>query len=244
MKILAGNWKLNKSPAQTKSYFESWLKLPAFNSLEVVFFPPMTSLESTAQLLNQSVYAWGAQNCCHSAAGAFTGETSAQVLREMGARWVLIGHSERRKIFGEKDELIARKLNLAQDLGLRVMLCVGETLEEREANKTSVVLEAQLQIGLQGADRKKPLVIAYEPVWAIGTGKVASVTQVAETHSFIRQRLEQMGFLPPTPLLYGGSVNAENAKDLICLPAVDGFLVGGASLEVSSMQKIALSMTS
>jgi triosephosphate isomerase len=156
----------------------------------------------------------------------------------LGGSYILIGHSERRKIFGENDGMIADKVAFTQGLGLTPMLCVGETLEEREATHTFRVLETQLQLGLAKADKTKPVVIAYEPVWAIGTGKVATPAQVAETHTDVFSILKTLGF-ETAPILYGGSVKPDNAGELIKQPHVSGFLVGGASLEVASFASIA-----
>ena len=151
----------------------------------------------------------------------------------MGATHALVGHSERRKIFGESDELLAKKVAFIQSQGLTPVFCIGETLEQREAGQTNQVNAAQLEKGLSLLDKSKKIIVAYEPVWAIGTGKVAAPEQVAEAHAFVRTKLDQMGF-PGTPILYGGSVKADNAKALGAIPNVDGFLVGGASLEVKS----------
>lgn len=240
MKIVAANWKLNKNPQQTREFLQEFKKsYKAKNAAEkIVFFPPATNLESAAQVLTGSGIEFGAQNCHRDYKGAFTGEISAQVVKDLGAQWVLVGHSERRKIFLEKDELIARKVSAVQEIGLHPMLCIGETLEERQEGKTNLMLNAQLQIGLQGADRKKFVVVAYEPVWAIGTGVVATAEQVQEAHEYIYKLITQMGFSVETPILYGGSVKGDNAKQLSQIPHVDGFLVGGASLEVPSFLEI------
>lgn len=237
MKIVAANWKLYKSPAQAREFFKHFIPRLEETSVEVVFFPSAFSLEAAATSLKTTSMILGAQNCYAKSEGAFTGENSAQVAKEIGARYILIGHSERRAIFAETDELIAQKVKMVQDLDLTPMLCIGETLQEREGQKTKAVLERQLKIGLSQASTQKSLVVAYEPVWAIGTGKVASIEQVAETHADVAQILKNLGFTE-TAILYGGSVKPDNAPALIQQKNVAGFLVGGASLEVESFAKI------
>lgn len=237
-KIFAANWKLFKSPKETREFFAQFKELSKNATGEMVFFPSAISLEATSEALKGSNIQWGAQNCYHQAQGAFTGENSAQVVKDLGGTYVLIGHSERRKIFAENDALIADKVAFTQSLGLTPMLCIGETLEEREASHTFRILETQLHLGLAKADKSKPVVIAYEPVWAIGTGKVATPEQVADTHTDVYSILEKMGFAT-APILYGGSVKPDNAAGLIKQPHVNGFLVGGASLEAKSFSEIA-----
>jgi len=240
MKIFAANWKLFKSPKETREFFSQWGEAFQGSKNEVVFFPSAISLEAAStsiQKLNAKyALSFGVQNAYSQASGAFTGENSAAVAREIGANYVLIGHSERRQLFAEKNELLADKVAFTQSIGLVPMLCIGETLQEREANKTKEVLKTQLTQGLAKADKSKNIVIAYEPVWAIGTGKVATPEQVQETHKDVFEMLSSLGF--KTPILYGGSVKPDNAAGLIQIPHVDGFLVGGASLEVASFQKI------
>lgn len=237
-KIFAANWKLFKGPKETREFFAQFKDVCGKATGELVFFPPAISLESASASLAGSAIKWGAQNCYSQAQGAFTGENSVAMVKELGASYVLIGHSERRKIFGETDAMIAEKVAFVQSQGLTPMLCIGETLEEREAMKTYEVLDKQLHLGLEKADKNKPLVIAYEPVWAIGTGKVATPQQVEETHSDVYTILAKLGF-ENSPLLYGGSVKPDNAAGLIQIPHVNGFLVGGASLEVKSFLDIA-----
>lgn len=236
-KIFAANWKLFKSPQETRQFFKAFKEVSSSVTGEVVFFPSAISLEAASQELAGSNIKFGAQNCYTQSSGAYTGENSAQVVKDLGGSYILIGHSERRKIFGESDALVADKVAFTQSLNLTPMLCIGETLEEREAKHTFRVLESQLQMGLSKAEKSKPLVIAYEPVWAIGTGKVATAEQVAETHTDVFNILKALGF-EKTPVLYGGSVKADNAASLVQQPHVHGFLVGGASLEVSSFAKI------
>lgn len=241
MKIFAANWKLFKTPKETREFFAQWGEaFQGSGKNEVVFFPSAISLEAAGtsiQKLNAKYNLnFGVQNAYSQASGAFTGENSAVVAKELGAKYVLIGHSERRQLFGEKNELLADKVAFTQGLGLVPMLCIGETLQEREANQTKDVLKTQLTQGLAKADKSKTMVIAYEPVWAIGTGKVATPEQVQETHKDVFEILKSLGFT--APILYGGSVKPDNAAGLAQIPHVDGFLVGGASLEVASFQKI------
>ena len=237
-KIFAANWKLFKTPQETREFFAQFKELASKATGEVVFFPSAISLEAASESLKGTSIKFGAQNCYFQASGAFTGENSAQVVKALGGTYILIGHSERRKIFGEDDTQIAEKVAFVQGLGLTPMLCIGETLEEREATHTFRVLETQLMLGLAKADKSKPLVVAYEPVWAIGTGKVASPEQVAETHTDVHSILNKMGF-GSVAILYGGSVKPDNAANLVKQAHVSGFLVGGASLEVKSFAEIA-----
>lgn len=237
-KIFAANWKLFKNPKETREFFTQFKEVSAKATGELVFFPSAISLEAASTSLAGTSIKWGAQNCHSQAQGAFTGENSAQVVKELGGSYVLIGHSERRKVFGETDAAIAEKVAFVQSLSLVPMLCIGETLEEREGLHTFRTLETQLHLGLAKADKLKPVVIAYEPVWAIGTGKVATPEQVAETHTDVFGILKALGF-ETTPILYGGSVKPDNAAGLIQQPHVNGFLVGGASLEVKSFIEIA-----
>jgi triosephosphate isomerase (TIM) len=243
MKIFAANWKLFKTPAETREFFSKFSEpaskiIAGSKGTEIVFFPPAVNLEATAQSVMGFKIQFGAQNSYFEAEGAFTGETSARTVQALGGEWVLLGHSERRKIFLENDELIAKKFAFVQRLGLKPMLCIGETLAEREAGKTLSVLQHQLRLGLAQADKKRSFAIAYEPVWAIGTGKVANLEQVGEAHAQVRAELSNSGFALQTPILYGGSVKPDNAKALINVPNVNGFLVGGASLEVKSFLEI------
>jgi len=240
-KLFAANWKLNKGPKETKTFFNEFKSIiPQEIQNKIVFFVPATSLETTSQILEGSKIRFGSQNCYSQVSGAFTGEISAQVVKDMGAQFILLGHSERRQIFKESDDFIAAKGKLVQSLGLTPMFCIGETLEEREAGKTEKVCETQLAVFMKSIDLKKEWIVAYEPVWAIGTGKVASLDQVSEAHSHIRKIIEKGGGAPSLPILYGGSVKPENAKELLAIPEVGGFLVGGASLEPQSFAKICL----
>lgn len=234
---VAANWKMHKNPEQTRKFFKNFLaQVQTRNHL--IFFPPAANFESCASSLLGSSVKWGSQNCYHLAQGAFTGENSLQVVKEMGGTHALIGHSERRQFFGETGELLAKKVKFAKDIGMIPMLCVGESLTERDQGKTNQVLSEQLKQGLSLQTEGSNLMIAYEPVWAIGTGRVASVEQVQEAHAHIHQELNNLG-MTRTPVLYGGSVKADNCLQLARLEGVDGFLVGGASLEVESFLPIA-----
>ncbi len=241
--ILAANWKLNKSPAETRSFFQKFLedaKTKSFypqigKHFQIAFFPSAISLEATSQSLKGSAVRFGGQNIYSESQGAFTGENSAKVIKELNGHYALIGHSERRQYFHETNALLNKKIHHALKSDLIPMLCIGETLEERESGKTEAVLLSQLTEGLKeiNSSNGKTLVVAYEPVWAIGTGKIATAEQVKDTHAFIHKTLTKLD-LSDTPILYGGSVKASNAQELIQIPNVNGFLVGGASLEVPS----------
>lgn len=237
MKIFAANWKLFKSPRETRQFFLEFKEKSQSLRDELVFFPPATSWEAAAESLGESKIFWGAQNIWTDPQGAFTGENSAQVLKDLGGRYVLVGHSERRKLFGETNALLAKKVQTVSKLGLTPMLCIGETLEEREKKATNAVNEKQLREGLSLIAAGGPLVVAYEPVWAIGTGRVATPEQAQEAHLYIKKILKDLGFAD-TKVLYGGSVKPDNAGILLSQPSIDGFLVGGASLEVKSFLEI------
>ena len=244
MKIIAANWKLHKNPSETREYFKELLANPQTMSAskkgrQLVFFPSTPCLEATAQVLVNTSIWWGAQNCYTEAKGAFTGETSAQVVKDLGGQIILVGHSERRSLFKETDEFLAKKVHFVQGLGLTPLFCIGETLGEREAEQTFEIIDRQMREGLKHANVGKSLVVAYEPVWAIGTGKVATSVQVASAHAQVFKTLKSLGFSEQTCILYGGSVKQDNSKELISIPHVDGFLIGGASLDVKSYLSIA-----
>ena len=244
--LVAANWKMNKSPGETRAFFSEFLKHRISKSFQLVFFVSPVNGEATAFALGagssnpsseiKTSMSWGPQNIYHKASGAFTGETSPRVMKELGAQYVLVGHSERRTLFGETNEQVKFKVKAAMDFGMSPVVCVGEALAERRQGRTLEVLKAQLQEALEGLKPQKELHIAYEPVWAIGTGEVASPEQVAEAHGFIRKFLEdRFGFHHrDMKILYGGSVKADNACLLKSIEEVGGFLVGGASLEVNS----------
>lgn len=242
--LIAANWKMHKSISEAVSFVESLQK--EVNSLvdrEVLIAPPFTALSSVRKVMTRKGFKLGAQNCHWADKGAYTGEISCDMLRDAGCDFVIVGHSERRHVFGESDEEIEKKVSAAFKYGLLPVLCVGEVLEEREDGKTFQVVEEQLQkaIGGLGGEQARQLVIAYEPVWAIGTGKTATPGQAQEVHAFIREKVA--GFFDKdvanvVRILYGGSVKPDNVDTLMTEPDIDGLLVGGASLEVSSFKCI------
>jgi len=237
--LIAGNWKMHKGVADTAAFLEELLGSTPSDGVDVVVCPPFTSLAQAAMLLTDSSVELGAQNVHWEDAGAFTGEVSAAMLAELGVRWAIVGHSERRTLFGETDELTLRRAAHGQRAGLTVICCVGETLEEREADRTFAVLDRQIE-GIDALDPER-LVVAYEPVWAIGTGRTATTEQAQEAHAFLRGRLA--GAFGPVPaaalrILYGGSLKPSNAHELLTQPDVDGGLIGGASLDVDSFSAI------
>lgn len=241
-KIFAANWKLNKTPTEAAQFLTDFKKQIAadtefFKNKEVFIFPSAFSLDTVAKNSLGTKIKFGPQNIYAENAGAFTGENSAEAAKTMGAQLVLIGHSERRQLFSESDLLLNKKIKLAQGLKMLSVFCIGETLQERESNNTESVCFSQIEKGLANIDQNERSVIAYEPVWAIGTGKVATVEQVASIHLQLSQKLKSLGFIN-FQLLYGGSVKPENAKELLQVPHVDGFLIGGASLDPSSFAKI------
>ena len=242
MRLIAANWKMHKTPRETEEFLESFLKLlgnPA--DREVLICPPFTSLCVASEILKDSPVKLGAQNCYYERQGAFTGEISLPMLKELGCEYVIIGHSERRNIFLESDELINKKLTACLEEGIRPILCVGEKLEDREAGLTFKVVETQIRLALSGIESyTDSLDIAYEPVWAIGTGVPATPEDAVSVHRFIRQLL---GKLNPksegkTRILYGGSVKPDNAKEFMKYEEIQGFLVGGASLKPESFVQI------
>ena len=222
--LIAGNWKMFKGPAETRAFLDAFE--PPEN-VDVVICPPFASLAAAVET-GATVYA---QNVHWEPHGAYTGETSPTMLRELGVAGALVGHSERRQLFGETDEMVARRARTALEEGLRVIACVGETLEQRESGDTELVLKIQVEAISFAAGDRDGLVVAYEPVWAIGTGKTATPEQAEEAHRFIKGLLDR-------PVLYGGSVKPENAADLLSQPSIDGALVGGASLEPDSFAAI------
>lgn len=242
--IVAGNWKMYKTIPEAVALVNT-LRFGASGILdrEVVVAPPFTALAAVARALEGSGIALSAQNTCWENEGAYTGEISPLMLKDVGCKYIIIGHSERRHIFGDTDGLIARKIKATVLAGLKPIFCIGETLQERETGETLAVLKRQVKEGLklvQGADMDK-IVIAYEPVWAIGTGKTATNAQAQEAHSFIRTLLEELfekNIASDLRILYGGSVKAGNVDGLMAQPDIDGVLVGGASLEADSFLRI------
>jgi triosephosphate isomerase len=242
--FIAANWKMHKTVHEAVVFVKEFRSLVKdVTGVEIVVAPPFTALYAVAEAARSSNIGVAGQNLHDEREGAFTGETSAGMLKEAGAEYVIIGHSERRRLFGETDRIVNRKLNAALAASLTPIVCIGETLEEREANQTLAVLDRQLRDGLDGltAEQVIPLVIAYEPVWAIGTGRNATPAQAGEAHAHIRSRLRQ-GFgaaaAENCDVIYGGSVKPDNIHELILLPDVDGALVGGASLDVRAFAEI------
>jgi len=242
--IIAGNWKMNKTVAEAVDLVKGLkLELAGVKEVDLVVCPPFTALCEVSKLLLDSNIRLGAQNMNENPAGAYTGEIAAFMLKEFSVRYVILGHSERRTYFGETDEWVARKARAAHAAALKPIVCVGETLEEREQGRTEAVLERQVRGSLAGLTREQMLetIIAYEPVWAIGTGRNATPEQAQQAHAFIRGLLAGMyddTVARRVRIQYGGSVKPSNARDLMCLPDVDGALVGGASLEVRSFADI------
>ena len=237
-KIVAANWKMNMTQAESARFVESLLlDLGDISDVEVVIIPPFTAIAKVTESLSKAQnIKVGAQNMHWEKSGAFTGEISAALLRDLFVRYVVLGHSERRTLFGETDEIVNKKVRAAHEATLRPIVCVGETLEQREKGKVEKVLSAQLRGSLAGLEAKELLetIIAYEPVWAIGTGKVATAEQAQEAHAFIRQTLGDMSddaTAEKIRIQYGGSVKPDNARRLMSQPDIDGALVGGASLD-------------
>ena len=227
MSLIAGNWKMFKGPAEAGTFCRALRDVDLPDGVEAALCPPYVSLAAAVNALAGTEIGVFAQNCHWDAEGAFTGEVSAPMLRELGVYGTLIGHSERRQFFGETDESVGRRTAACLAAGLHVIACVGETLDQREAGETNDVLRRQLAV-LEHDDN---LVIAYEPVWAIGTGRTATPEMAEEAHETIKELID-------VPVLYGGSVKPENAADLLAQPAIDGALVGGASLDVDSFVAI------
>ena len=242
--MLAANWKMHKTQRDSAAFIREFAALvQPLNNVEVVVAPVFTALSTAAEAARGTKVQIAGQNLYFEKQGAFTGEISADMLKDAGASHVIIGHSERRRLFGDTDELVNRKLRAAITAGLTPIFCVGETLAEREAGETLAVLDRQVKVGLDGltGDEIGSLVIAYEPVWAIGTGKNATSAEAGEAHAHIRSRLRQWFGGNPADrcrILYGGSVKPDNIRELIGLPDVDGALVGGASLEVRSFFEV------
>lgn len=243
-KIVAGNWKMNNDLSETEELLSNlkvqWVKEP---EATVIVAPPFTNLYHTFESLRKTPVEVAAQNMHQSESGAFTGEVSAKMLKSVGVRYVILGHSERRSIFQETDELLAEKVNSALENDLKVIFCVGEELEERKNDKHFEVVKSQLEKGLFhiGADSWEKIILAYEPVWAIGTGETASPEQAQEMHAFIRETLAKEAgeeVAAGISVLYGGSVKPSNAKEIFSMEDVDGGLIGGASLKAEDFLAI------
>ncbi len=239
--IVAGNWKMYKTPSEGHDFVQKILNLVLdIEKTHVIFCPPFPALFNMVESMPSS-FSVGAQNCHWEKEGAYTGEVSTAMLSDCGVEYVIIGHSERRHVFSEPDEWINRKVLAVKEARLIPILCVGETLEEREDGLTKDVLIRQLTNGLKGVDSLSGLVLAYEPVWAIGTGKTATPEQAIEAHQMVRQYLTELYShqeAKAVSVLYGGSVKPANAAELINSEGVDGFLIGGASLSVESFNSI------
>ena len=244
MPIVAGNWKMYKTVADTVKYVKEFrILVKDLEGVEILIAPPSTALHAAAEAARNSNVVIAGQDLHWEREGAFTGEVSAQMIREAGAEYVIVGHSERRTLFGETDANVNRKVAAAFAVGLTPIVCIGETLDQRERNETSEVLDRQIRQGLDGVtfDQIAQLVVAYEPVWAIGTGRNATPAQAAEAHGHIRTRLRQWFGAEAAELchvIYGGSVKPDNIKAIASQPDVDGALVGGASLDVASFVEI------
>lgn len=245
--IIAGNWKMNGTLSETANLINGLKQKIKTNELnrEVVLCPPFTSLILARELLKGTPFKLGAQNVHYETKGAFTGEVSAEMLKETGCDYVITGHSERRTFFREDDALINKKVKHAIAVGLRVILCVGETLEEREKGITEEVVKKQTTGSLRNitGTELEHIVIAYEPVWAIGTGKTATPQQANDVHEYIRSIIAASYSTVAAEHLiiqYGGSVKSDNAKELLSMPDIDGALVGGASLKASDFSAIVM----
>ena len=242
MKYCIANWKMNLNHTDSKSFLLNWKKKDLYkNNVKSIICPSFSELYSTAEIITNCDTELGAQNVYYEQSGAYTGEISCSMLKSIGCQWVIIGHSERRSIFGETDEMVCNKLNALINEDLNPIVCIGETIEERENEQTQEVLTRQLSSAFanQKGSKLENVVIAYEPVWAIGTGITATVEMVSEAHSNIRNIFSNNGFNgSEIPILYGGSVTNDNAGELSTVSDVDGFLVGGASLDVEKFYKI------
>lgn len=245
--VIAGNWKLNKTIVEAVSFVKQLSPLVSgISNVEIVIAPVFTALSKVSDAMADSNIKLSAQDCFWEPEGAFTGEVSPALLKDAGCSYVIVGHSERRQFFGESDTTVNKKVKAVISNGLTAIVCVGETLEEREAGQAFTVVGGQVDKALEGltcADMEQ-VVIAYEPVWAIGTGRTATMEQAQEVHEFIRSRIEKLlgiAVSAETRILYGGSVKPDNVKSLMAQADVDGALIGGASLNVHSFSEIAAS---
>lgn len=241
--VIAGNWKMNNTPAQTTALINEMKPLVKDADCDVIICAPFVDLQAALEASEGSNIKIGAENCHWAESGAFTGEVSAVMLKEMGVPYVIIGHSERRQYFGETDETVNKRVRAALDAGLKVILCVGEVLEQREQGVTFEVVGMQTKIALQGVSEEelKNVIIAYEPVWAIGTGKTATADQADEVNGYIRSVIEELYGKKAADAFvvqYGGSMNAKNAEELLAKENVDGGLIGGASLKAEDFSVI------
>jgi triosephosphate isomerase len=243
-KVIAGNWKMNNDISESQNLVSGIISgLGNDTKCEVIVCPPFTSLSEVSTLIKNTPVKLGAQNMHYEDSGAFTGEISNSMLKSVGCEYVIIGHSERRTIFGENDKMINKKINKALESGLKVIFCIGESLEQREEGNTNEVVKKQIVNGLINvtSDDLTNIIVAYEPIWAIGTGKTASPEQAQEVHFFIRGQIEKIYSKESAENLqiqYGGSVKPENAATLLSQPDIDGALVGGACLKADSFLSI------
>jgi triosephosphate isomerase len=246
--IVAGNWKMHTDRHEARTLAQELvMRLSGLKRTKIILCPPFTALFDISEILKGKPLGLGAQNMYYAPEGAFTGEISGKMLRSVGCQYVILGHSERRHIFGETDEMIQRKVPAALQYGLKPIICIGETLSQRQEDKTLDIVEEQLKAALATVtvEQIKDCIIAYEPVWAIGTGINATPQQAAEVHALIRQLLGQLynpKIAAEITIQYGGSVKPENASALIQEPNIDGFLVGGASLKAEDFTQIALTV--
>jgi triosephosphate isomerase len=239
--LIAGNWKMNKTPSESKVFAEQLKNSKISSDVEVLICPPYTALSEVTKVLKGSNIQLGAQNMHWETKGAFTGEISGEFLLDLGCQYVILGHSERRQFFAETDEIVNKKMLTALKLGLKPILCVGEFLAEREASQTFNVIKRQINGGLVNITSLDKVVIAYEPVWAIGTGKTATPEQADEVHAFIRKNIsDKYGKDTASQLriLYGGSVTPDNVDNLMAKENIDGALVGGASLKLDAFLRL------
>ncbi len=246
--VIAGNWKMNKTRPEAKALIESLVPLAKDAGCEVVICVPFTNLETAVELTKGTNIKVGAQNCHFARSGAYTGEISADMLIEVGAEYVVLGHSERRQYFGETDETVNKRTKAALEAGLKPIVCVGELLWERECNITEEVIARQIKLDFYdvSAEDLKKCIIAYEPVWAIGTGKTATADQAQEVCAFIRNTLTKLygkDVADIVTIQYGGSMNAGNAAELLSKADVDGGLIGGASLKAPDFATIITAAT-
>lgn len=243
--IIGGNWKMNRgTPNESKEMLKALIPLiEPIHNVEIIIAPPFTSLIETCKIVKDTNIKVGAQNMYYEETGAFTGEISPRFLKDIGVEFVILGHSERRNIFNESDDLINRKLKKALSIGLNPIVCIGEHLEEREAGKTKEIIKYQIEETFKDLDKDQMIktIIAYEPIWAIGTGKTATPEQAEEIHVYIREILSQKFDQVTAESLriqYGGSIKPDNAEDIFRKENIDGGLVGGASLQADSLAHI------
>ncbi|MEE9536995.1 MAG: triose-phosphate isomerase [Desulfobacterales bacterium] len=242
--LIAGNWKMYKTPQEAADTAKQLVEqVREVADVDIMIAPPFTALESVSRMIKNSPVALGAQNLYWEDEGAYTGEISAPMLKSAGCQYAIIGHSERRQYFGETDKTVNQKIQAAIQVGLKPVFCIGETEQEREAEQTLSVLDKQVKKGLERLvpEQLDTLIIAYEPVWAIGTGKTATEDQAQEVHQFIRSLIEKSfgnDLSKSIRILYGGSVKPDNILNLMAMPDIDGALVGGASLSADSFSRI------